>query len=320
MSRRRESARPTACLSVDLDPLWAYQRIHGLTETHHPDQTITTLALQRFADLADHLGLPVTFFLVTSDLDVPSCRTEAARTAAQGHELANHTPDHPYDLLTTPQQTMRRQVLAGQDQIQAVTGRRPVGFRAPGYGMNSQLAHLLEEAGYAYDSSLLPSPPYYAAKAVIMAGMRLTGRRSRAHRHRLATVLGPTTPYAMDLDRPWRKGKGSLLEFPVSVLPGLRIPYIGTTLTLAGPGLAHRITSLAARSRFLTIECHGIDLLDVSDLPAAGKDIAAHQPDLSIPWRTKRFILARAVQVLSQSHEFVTLAQAAAKQGRSASQ
>ena len=36
-------------------------------------------------------------------------------------------------------------------------GVRPVGFRAPGYAIDETVYTLLEERGYLYDSSLLPT-------------------------------------------------------------------------------------------------------------------------------------------------------------------
>ena len=39
------------------------------------------------------------------------------------------------------------------------------------------------QRGYRYDSSTFPAVPYYLAKAAVMGGMRLLGRRSHAGRH-----------------------------------------------------------------------------------------------------------------------------------------
>ncbi len=311
-TKRQSSSLPAlACLSVDLDPLWAYQRIHGLAETQAGSGTITTLAIQRFLDLADHLGIPITFFLVTSDLEDPACAKAAKHASAQGHELANHTEDHLYDLLTRDQTTQKAQVTMAQQRIADLTGTAPVGFRAPGYGLSSVMARLIAELGYRYDSSMLPSPPYYLAKATIMAAMRLTGRPSRAHLHRPQTVLGPTGPYRLSISHPWRRGSSDLLELPVAALPGLRIPFIGTTLSLAGPSRARWLTRIASTLPVAAIECHGIDLLDQGDLPPGTGQVADHQPDLEIPWRIKRSILAETLQTLQTNHDFVTMAQAA---------
>src|SRR5262249_56553954 len=80
--------------------------------------------------------------------------------------------------------------------------------------------------GYRYDSSALPSPPYYAAKLMVMAWMAVRGRRSRSTARGWRSFLGARRPrYINDF---------GLWEIPMSVSRYLRLPLIRTML-LAGP-------------------------------------------------------------------------------------
>ncbi len=300
----------TLCLSVDLDPLAAYEAIHGLAASRVDGYPVVRMGLERFGDLARAFGIPVTWFVVgrtTQDRAVASLLKEALRA---GHELANHTWSHPYDFLALPEETRREEIRRCAAALASLSGSPPQGFRAPGYGAHGGLVQDLIRLGYSYDSSLLPSPPYYLAKAALMASMRLRGRPSRAHLHQPSTVLGPTRPYRPDPRAPWRRGRAGIWELPISCLPG-RIPFIGTTLTLLqarlGLRAVTRVARLVARQSLVNLECHALDLVDPADHPAL-EPLQAHQPDLRIPWRTKRLALAAALGALLEDHAPATLA------------
>ena len=75
---------------------------------------------------------------------------------------------------------MRNEIEFAQDAIERATGRRPVGFRAPGYTVTDELLGLIEHAGFLYDSSVFPCPVYWAAKGAAISAIRLRGRRSHS--------------------------------------------------------------------------------------------------------------------------------------------
>ena len=157
---------------------------------------------------------------------------------------------------------------------------------------------------------MFPSPPYYGAKAAVMVGMSLRGRRSGAVMGDPRGLLCPADPYRPDLGRPWRRGQSPLVELPVAVLPWVRLPAIGTLLLVA-PERLRRWTLAAMRRRpFFNLELHGIDLADaiVDRIPT---ELAGRQPDLRVPFPDKRRIFVQTVRELQQEYAFVTLEQAA---------
>ena len=114
------------------------------------------------------------------------------RMAEAGHELGNHTYSHPYELCKLPQIQIDLELTKAHKVIAGCVGESfaPVGFRSPGYFVNGKVMRVLRDHGYIYDSSMFPSPPYYLAKAAVMAGMGASGasfgscdgRPSRTHR------------------------------------------------------------------------------------------------------------------------------------------
>lgn len=283
---------PIASISVDMDSLWCYADIHGLPR---PDPALPdpvwALGMRRLLDLFDACGVRATFFCVGRDLDRDEIADLVREAHAAGHEIANHSHDHPYNLRDRPYEALRRDLAQAEARIEAACGQRPVGFRTPGYNLDANIARLLVARGYDYDASLFPCPPYYLAKALVMGKLRLSGQPSRSQMTRPWTLLAPTRPYVADPDRPWRaarRGAPGLVEIPMALVPGVRFPLIGTSLHLLGAQGFKRLTPLLRRAhpQIFSLEFHGLDLIDALDphVPAA---LTSRQPDLPIPTARK---------------------------------
>ena len=68
------------------------------------------------------------------------------------HEVSCHGYEHErFDRLGVEEQ--RRRIEKATEVLQAVTGRRPPGFRAPNFRLTSQTIAILEQLGYTYDAS-----------------------------------------------------------------------------------------------------------------------------------------------------------------------
>ena len=214
-----------AAVNVDIDSLVHYHRINGLPEAAATDAAWER-GVPRFAELFAELDVKATFFVVAQDLDrsAPACAM-VSQLARDGHEIASHSWSHPYDLTRWTPEALAGELDRARVLLEEVAGRPIVGFRSPGYTLTEGLLGLLRDRGYAYDSSLFPCPPYYLAKAAVMARMRLGGRVCQA-------ILGdPRDAFTRRLLPHHRQG---LLELPITVLPGLRVPIIGTSLFMLG--------------------------------------------------------------------------------------
>ncbi|MFN2164902.1 MAG: polysaccharide deacetylase family protein [Anaerolineae bacterium] len=305
--------RRTLCISVDLDPLACYRRIYGLPLLDPPagGDPVLVRALPRACDLLDRLGATGTFFAVGDSPAAPAAAAALAAAARRGHEIGNHTWSHPYDLTRLDEEAIDAQVRRGAEAIQQACGAWPRGFRAPGYLLGPRVLPRLADAGVAYDASALPSPLYQGVKAAAVLALRSLGKSSRAVLGDPREALGPAGPYRPDLRRPWRRGRAPLWELPISAPAGL--PLTGALLALAGARGARLLAALAARRRWVHLELHGVDLLD---LRTDGLDPALGvQADLRVGWEKKREAIGGFIASVARTHRIVTLAQVAGEQG-----
>jgi peptidoglycan-N-acetylglucosamine deacetylase len=280
---------PIVSVSVDLDSVGCYFRIHGLPGGP-PDEirhVILRRCLPRLADLFARHDIRTTLFVVGHDLEEDAeGRHILAELASAGHELASHTHTHPYDLVRLPSSRIAEEIDRAHAAIAAVCGRPPVGFRAPGYEISAEVIDLLCQRGYRYDSSTFPAIPYYLAKAAVLGLIRLAGRRSGSILGSPAVLRAPRDPYRPAADSPYRRGDQPIVELPITVTPWLRLHVIGTTLVIAPEWLRRHLTAAALALPFFNLELHGIDLADAGadGFPAA---LVAKQPDLRVPLARK---------------------------------
>ena len=282
-------------ISVDLDEIHHYFAIHGMKAPQESTaRLVYDVALERFARFARKQGIVLTFFAVGDDLMRDEAAARVRDLFLQGHEVANHSLGHRYDLTRLSRDDMRREVELGAERIERAVGHRPVGFRAPGYTVTNELLQVVRASGAKYDSSVFPCPAYYGVKAAAMAAIRVRGRRSRSVLDSPKVLRAPTKPYRMDPES-YRRGGDGLVELPIQVTPTIRFPFIGTFLTMAGARFAELLASATAKTGVVNLELHGIDLLDEHD---GLQDLVGHQPDVRIPWRRKWDILERVVDVI----------------------
>jgi peptidoglycan-N-acetylglucosamine deacetylase len=280
--------QPIVSVSVDLDPIPCYYRIHALGDA--PDElrdVVLTRAVPRLVELFARHGLAATWFVVGQDLDAEAVGVHRATAAtallrdrvAAGDELGNHSDTHPYDLARQSAAAVAREIGACDARLRALTGKPIAGFRGPGYDLSPVMLAELAARGYRYDSSIFPAPGYYAAKAAVMAGLRVLGRPSGAVLTSPGALLAPTDPYRPSMMRPWRPGQATVVELPIAVTPWARVPAIGTTMLLAPPWLRRRwLAAMQSRPHF-NLELHGIDLCD-AELDGIPGELVARQPDL----------------------------------------
>jgi hypothetical protein len=301
------SAARICSVSVDLDPIACYYTIHALGP--HPAEladVVMRRSVPRFLELFARHEVRATFFVVGADLASQAVRRLVREIAAAGHEVGNHSFNHPYDLARLPRERVAEEIERAHEQIAAASGGAPIGFRAPGYDVSAAMLDELARLGYQYDSSIFPAPGYYAAKAAVMAGLRLVGRRSGAVMIDPRALLAPAEPYRPSQTAPWRRGQSSLVELPIAVTPGLRVPAIGTSVLLAPNGLRSMLLGSMRGRRFFNLELHGIDLCD-ADEDGIPSELVARQPDLRATLATKRRALEATLDRLRMDYVFAPL-------------
>lgn len=289
-----------AAINVDVDSLHHYYRIHGLDESAATN-AVWERGVVRFAELFAELGVAATFFVVTEDLERwPRARAIAEDLVRAGHELGSHSVTHPYDLVRQHDKAVNHELRRSREVLSEVRGSPCVGFRAPGYTMTPRVLGMVREAGYTYDSSIFPCPPYYLAKLAKLGAMLIRGQRSQS-------IVGP--PSVM-WDERLPHAREGITELPVTVLPtlpGLRFPVIGTSLLVLGER-GYRLLERPLRALpFVNLELHGIDLCDL-DADAIDPALLA-QPDLRVPLVKKLSLFRRVFSELRDVHGVRTLEQ-----------
>jgi peptidoglycan/xylan/chitin deacetylase (PgdA/CDA1 family) len=288
-------------VSVDLDGIGCYAAIHGndpRSLTERAMRAVPEVALVRLCELFEQQSIRATFFSIGQELSIPMAKETLARAHAAGHEIASHSFAHDYALSRRSQPEIEDDLQRAEAAIEAAVGQKPRGFRAPGYTLSSALVAALRSRGYAYDSSLLPSPPYYLAKALAIGMHALRGKKSHSILGHVGQLFGPRAAHELD----------GLRELPVSTLPIVGMPIIGTVVTAVSESLAGFLSERAFAGGHFNLELHGIDVLDVSDtdLPALG----GVQPGLNVPAKIKLQRLAALLGRLRSQAESCTLEEA----------
>lgn len=124
----------------------------ALTVDDGPDPRWTPALL----DLLARHDVPATFFLIGArSAEHPRL---AARIAAAGHAVGNHSMHHPQPFAALRPAALRAEIGHAQDQIAQATGQRPVLFRAPGGGWSRAVLGTAAESGLtAVDWTVNPS-------------------------------------------------------------------------------------------------------------------------------------------------------------------
>lgn len=303
-----------ASISVDLDSLPHYCRIHGLPEDllgPRAKALVHEVAIPRFLQLFEALGIRGTFFAIGEDLSDPNAARAIADAHGAGVEIASHTHSHDYAISRWTEEAIGEDLARAEQAIAAATGAPPVGFRAPGYTLSPALYRAAQARGYRYGSSAFPAAPYYLAKAAVMGLLAVRGTPSRSVLDTPRVLFSPREPYHPDPARPYSRGGGTLVELPMTVAPFTRFPFIGTfATTLPRAAVRSLYRSCRAGTSFFNFELHAIDVLDAQDgVPEA---LIARQRDLRVPKAEKLARLGEIFGWLREDYQVVTLAAAAA--------
>lgn len=291
--------KPTASLSLDLDNAWSYLKTRG-DESWQSFPTYLELVVARFLTLLDAHDVRMTVFVVGQDAERDENRKAMATLGASRHEIGNHSFHHEPWLPTYTRAEIYAELSRAQVAIEAATGRRPVGFRAPGYAISPAILDVLAELGFSYDCSSLPTFIGPLARTYYFMSTKMAPE-DRARRKGLygswKDAFKPLRPHALHFPQ------GELIEIPVTTFPGLRVPiHFSYVLYLCGfsveLGLRYFATALDA-CRLARIEpsllFHPLDVLDVSDVPSL-----AFFPAMAMPAVQKIGILDRALALFAE--------------------
>lgn len=225
-----------AALSVDLEDHYHAELVRRHAPGAARDSRIA-LSCGRLLDLFDRKGARATFFIV-GEL-IRSERDSIRRIASSGHEIACHSYTHRplWDLGPEEFREELRRFQAALEEV--LPGTRAAGFRAPTFSLDRRTAwalQVLEEEGFAYDSSIVPARgPLYGCPGA---------------------PLGLYRPSREDIAR--HDPRGEVVEFPAPVvrIGPLQLPVGGGIYLRVLPfGIYRRLFErvLAKRPGFLYV-------------------------------------------------------------------
>lgn len=296
--------QPVASLSLDADNQWSYLSIRGVPTWADAASYLPALG-PRLLDLVGERDLRVTVFAVGRDAARDDDAAVFRAIAEAGHEIGNHSYRHQPWLHRYTETELEEELGRAEDAIESATGARPDGFRGPGYSLSEATLRVLVRRGYRYDASTLPTIVGPIARAVYFRTATLTAAQRREREYLYGTWsdgLRPLRPYR------WSVGAETLLELPVTTLPGLRIPiHVSYLLMLSALSevAARRYLRAALRlCRAVGVEpsilLHPLDLLSGVEAP----DLRFF-PGMQIPGDVKLARVASYLDVLSQEFRVV---------------
>jgi hypothetical protein len=273
-------------VSLDLDNLWSYLKIHG-DDGWQSRPSYLDVFVPHALETLEQLGMKITFFIV--GLDAAEDRNgKALRAIADaGHEIGNHSFEHePWLHLYTPEQ-VRSELQQADAAIQAATGRKPIGFRGPGFSWSEDVLETLVELGHRFDASTLPTYLGPLARAYYFWTAKMTAEE-RAKREGLfgkfSDGLRPVKPYRWQL-----KSGRHILEIPVTTMPLFKTPFHFSYLAYLSnfsPALMHLYFGMALAACRLTrtepsFLLHPLDIIGGDQIPQLkffpGMDISSQR-------------------------------------------
>jgi len=143
-------------LTFDLESWHQLVRRRVTGETRSAESSVVSMA-HRFLDVCDETRTRATFFVV--GLLAEQYPELVREISAQGHEIGSHSYEHRL-LTTLSRSELRADLERSKKQLEDLTGKPVVGFRAPEFSVQSTdhfCFEVLAELGFTYDSSVFPT-------------------------------------------------------------------------------------------------------------------------------------------------------------------
>jgi peptidoglycan-N-acetylglucosamine deacetylase len=310
-----------AAISSDIDTLHSIYGGRGCRRPGGYTGAEVRLGLEAFSRFLEPFRIKSTLFMVGFDFSQAQNHSAIKAVAAAGHEIANHTATHAQGFRLLTVEEKEREIAGMEDACAALIGRRPIGFRSPGWNISDDAIGILKRRGYVYDSSIHPMSLTPLFKLLHWWN---TSSRSRADRTTLGQIdymFAPLTPYRTSPDCLARRGRGGLVELPLTVVPIVRAPFWATFLLATGFDVFKRSYQLLKSLAYpIQYTFHLSDFVDYTtpeladQVPARSDGVYVPQA-LRLPLARKLPLFQRAMDTIAADYEFSTLGEWAATVG-----
>lgn len=302
-----------ASITSDIDSLESIYKGQGCRRPGGYTHAEMQMGLETFSKFLEPYRARATLFMVGNDFRITENQPVIRAMAKAGHEIANHTLTHvqPFRFLSSGEKEVE---LSGMEEwCLKITGRRPVGFRSPGWNIGEDALPILLKRGYIYDSSIFPTSLTPLLKFVHWYTMRSRNKHERTTLGHIKYIFAPVIPYKTSRKSLMRRGRDGLIEFPVTVTPVFRLPFFATFLVSTGLGIFHlSLKSLLALKRPVQFQFHLSDFVDyhhaelIDQVPEDGEGLYVPAA-LRMPLEMKFGVFRKAIDALARDYQFVTL-------------
>lgn len=295
-------------LSVDLDNHWSYLKTHG-NPAWEGFPSYLDRVVPLVCEFADRNSIDLTMFIVGQDAELAENAAAMAQIGESRHEVGNHSFHHEPWMHLKSQTEIAEEIGRATDAIHQATGRKPKGFRGPGFSISQATIRVLEEQGYDYDASTLPTFIGPLARAFYMRQSGLDEEQLERRSQLFGTfkeVFRPITPYVWEFD----DRASAVVEIPVTTMPLFRVPIHATYLLYlarysAGLSRLYLRTALAL-CRLTGVQpsilLHSLDFIGAEDITDLG-----FFPGMDMSGEMKRVLLDDYVTAMKGFGEVVTV-------------
>ncbi len=261
-------------------------------------------ALPRFLRMFDEFNIKATFFVVGKDLLSPA-KVELLKEAVKsGHEIANHSMNHREGFSFLSFNEKKREIEDAEHIIRDKLGVTTKGFRTPSNDVDNDVLKILEDRGYLYDSSLMPTFYGPLIKKLKLGSLKITRRDHYLGRFQYG--FSPLAPYHPSSGKIWKKGAMKIIEVPITTMPLLRFPFHASFTFAAyhfglGCGLFNLgYTLLGFTGLPLNFVFHTNELSD----PISEKEIK-RQYGLNFPLAVKQKICGQILKAIQKDYNLI---------------
>jgi polysaccharide deacetylase family protein (PEP-CTERM system associated) len=143
-----------SALSIDLEDWFHAENLKIGPDSWDSCELRVERNTTRILEILEESNVRATFFVLAW---VAEKCTQLIRTiAAAGHEVASHGYNHRLVYSLTPSE-FRVDVLRSKNYLEDLTGRAVRGYRAPCFSITDWAIPILQDAGFDYDSSVVPA-------------------------------------------------------------------------------------------------------------------------------------------------------------------
>lgn len=290
-----------ATVSLDLDNTWTYLMIHGSEGWEaYPSHFKTFMPL--ILDFLDQVEQKITFFIVGKDAEIDWHQSYFEEMTRRGHEVGNHSYHHEPWMEQWSEDQVFQELHQADRAIIRATGKKPVGFRGPGFCRSQEMHNAVQRMNYLFDASVLATSIAPIARMYYFWKMDKGSVEKRENLFgRFSAVFQPNRPHFLE---------NGLLEIPVTTIPMVRTPFhLSYLLWLAQfseRGAFAYLKSAIALCKFFHVPpsflLHPPDFMGLEELPELG-----FFPAIRLSMKYKLDFAQRVFHELNQHFELVPM-------------